>query len=405
MRVRSPLLVGPCAGLLLLGVAGCATSTLASSGAPGGWSIQSTPNPTAYDPTSGHRYPGGDLVGVSCPSAHVCVAVGNNVFSTGALAERWDGSRWSIQRTPNPRPGGLLLGVSCPSVRDCIAVGGSYPTVDMGLGNARRIGRDTLAERWEGHRWTIQRTPNRPGGNTLKAVSCVSASFCMAVGEVSKPYPSEELATLAEHWNGSRWSIQRTPSPSDHPYPGSETRPGSVLDGVSCSSIRDCMAVGERTDGKLIAEHWNGRRWSLQPIPSPAGLNQISGVACRPAFCIAVAASQLAPQLLIERWDGTRWSMHHAPSPAGGGALLAVSCPSSHACTAVGLKAGAKKHTVTTLAERWNGTRWSIQSTFTGATDPKLVAVSCSSTRACTAVGTEYRKHQGNTTLAERWTG
>src|SRR5436305_2231535 len=105
--MHSLLLGGPCAGLIVLAVAGCATSTLASPGASGTWSIQPTPNPTTYDPTDHSHYRGGSLVAVSCPSARTCVAVGNNELSTRALAEGWDGSRWSIQRTPNPGFGGL----------------------------------------------------------------------------------------------------------------------------------------------------------------------------------------------------------------------------------------------------------------------------------------------------------
>jgi hypothetical protein len=170
------------------------------------------------------------------------------------------------------------------------------------------------------------------------------------------------------------------------------------------------MAVGQRTDGKLVAERWDGSRWSLEPVPgppSPAGLDVLVGVACRPAFCIAVGDIEGATHLLIERWEGSRWSIQHTPTPAGGGVLFGVSCPSARACTAVGGKPTAK-HTLTMLAERWNGTRWSIESTPSRAGYDQLVAVSCSSTRACTAVGENDGEKHGKkttTTLAERRRG
>jgi hypothetical protein len=39
-------------------------------------------------------------------------------------------------------------------------------------------------------------------------VSCLSAAACWAVGESGTTGPDR---TLAEHWNGRSWSIVRTP--------------------------------------------------------------------------------------------------------------------------------------------------------------------------------------------------
>ena len=87
-------------------------------------------------------------------------------------------------------------------------------------------------------------------------------------------------------------------------------------------------------------------------------------------------------------------------------ALTGVACTSSSACTAVG--------TFTTLgsfpmmlAERWDGTSWALQTIPNppNATDSGLAGVSCTATSACTAVGT-YRDLAGNQlTLAKGWNG
>lgn len=37
---------------------------------------------------------------VSCASATACVTVGSN--QTAAMAERWNGTTWTVQRTPDP---------------------------------------------------------------------------------------------------------------------------------------------------------------------------------------------------------------------------------------------------------------------------------------------------------------
>jgi hypothetical protein len=95
---------------------------------------------------------------VSCTSASACTAVGSYTNSAGtsvALAERWNGKAWTIQKTPNPSgaQGNSLAGASC-RCGICTAVG-SY-TNSAGT-------QVTLAERWTGKVWVIQKTPNPTG--------------------------------------------------------------------------------------------------------------------------------------------------------------------------------------------------------------------------------------------------
>ena len=95
-----------------------------------------------------------ELSGVSCPSRAACIAVGDYDRTGGnpgsaALAERWDGRRWSL--LPAPSPGSAdyrLAGVSCTTAAACMAVGTGGPS---GL----------LAERWNGARWAIVPAPGR----------------------------------------------------------------------------------------------------------------------------------------------------------------------------------------------------------------------------------------------------
>src|SRR5262249_59961504 len=99
-------------------------------------------------------------------------AVGITSSSSGALtalAERWNGSGWHLQPTPNLSQGGGLNGVSCTSASACTGVGSS--------------GAGPLAERWNGTRWSVQATPNPPQGNGfLSGVACPSPAMCLAAG-------------------------------------------------------------------------------------------------------------------------------------------------------------------------------------------------------------------------------
>ena len=133
---------------------------------------------------------------MSCTSATACTAAGfySNATTTVTLAERWNGTRWSIQTTPNPAGASsysILQGVSCTSATACTAFGeDGNGTTDV-----------TLAERWNGSRWSIQHTPNPAGGSnsTLNGVSCASATACTAVGG---SFNGTTGVTLAERWNG-----------------------------------------------------------------------------------------------------------------------------------------------------------------------------------------------------------
>jgi hypothetical protein len=110
---------------------------------------------------------------------------------------------------------------------------------------------------------------------------------------------------------------------------------------------------------------------------------------------------------MAERWNGTAWSVLPVPVPAGtaDGNLLGISCTSATACTAVGhyqISSGAMR----TLAEFWDGTSWSVQPTPNrGHGLNELLGVSCPRPGACTAVGTYITSTGVQVPLAEAWDG
>jgi hypothetical protein len=378
-----------------------ALETLAESWNGTAWVTRTSPN------RSGAK--NSELNGVSCPSASACTAVGSSGLPGGyvTLAERWNGTAWSVQPTPNPSGAttSVLQGVSCSSASACTAVGSYYA-------DDRYV---TLAERWNGTAWSVQATPN-PSSATdsyLEGVSCSSASACTAVGSY---YADGEDAPLAERWNGTAWSVQATPSPSG--------ATDSYLEGVSCSSASACTAVGYDTTSTTgtggdvtLAERWNGTAWSVQTTPSPSADpgSYLSAVSCPSASsCTAVGhTSNYATETwvtLAERWNGTAWSVQATPNPSSAdgnySTLAGVSCTSAGSCTAVGSYNAIATGVTVALAERWNGTAWSIQPTpnASGAVTSYLYGVSCTSASACMAAG-RYETQDGlaDVTLAERY--
>jgi len=72
--------------------------------------------------------------------------------------------------------------------------------------------------------------------------------------------------TLAVRWNGKGWRVQRTPSPANSGTSQQEPE----LNGVSCASAMACTASGAYAPGghpAYFLEAWNGRRWRLPAAP------------------------------------------------------------------------------------------------------------------------------------------
>jgi hypothetical protein len=148
----------------------CVCAAFTAPGAPANsWSMVPTVDPA--------RVTSSQLNQVSCVPSGMCVAVGQYVSSTGAgsLAERWNGANWSLVRTLNPRhtTSSQLNAVSCVSASACVAVGSS----------TNRTGQTkTLIERLRRGAWTIESSPNIPRATyaTVCSVSPAPVRSCSA---------------------------------------------------------------------------------------------------------------------------------------------------------------------------------------------------------------------------------
>ena len=110
-----------------------------------GWSLQKPPSPSPGSAAT--------LSGVSCPSASECIAVGSSTNYEAPVAERWNGTHWSVLATPTHGSYSdgttALLVVSCPGVHRCVAVG--------------NFSEGGFAERWNGASWRSANDADSPG--------------------------------------------------------------------------------------------------------------------------------------------------------------------------------------------------------------------------------------------------
>jgi hypothetical protein len=301
--------------------------------------------------------------------------VATNSSGTAQGADRTFLPGWTVQ--PSSKTAGFLEDVSCVSATDCMAVGYS--------------GQWAIVQHWNGSEW-VEQPVAKPAGATataLTGVSCASSSACAAVGYYVNA--SSNMVTLAEKLDGSEWKVE-----------GSENPSGSViqLEDVSCAGPSECVAVGRyfvSEDERTLIERWSGSGWKIEASKNgSASDNHLSSVSCpSSSFCMAAGfyydSSVSAWLPLTESWSGGAWTQRTAAKPAGStnSYFYGVSCTSSTVCTAVGdWIVNAQSVNEYTLAERWNGSSWAIQTTPnppSGALD--IADVSCTTGNACTAVG------------------
>jgi hypothetical protein len=332
------------------------------------------------------------LFDVSCATPRYCVAVGYNETADGGdggpLAETWNGRAWATApvRLPAGTSGGALFAVSCASQKSCLAIG------DYFLKNDNT---GALAESWNGKTWTAARPPVPHGtaSAALSGVSCVTSAHCVATGEYTRLNGTS--AGLVETWTGRAWAAVSVGLPA-----------GGVdgdLDGVSCVSAKSCVAVGSydnaASDTVALSESWNGRTWTASKPPAPAGTiaSALQGVSClTPANCVGVgwyAKRDSGSFVLAEWWNGRKWTVAPLPKSGGYGTLYSVSCMSSKYCLAVGDAGAPSGSQGTPSSDVWNGRTWTAKKVpvppkgNTKSALSMLQGVKCLSPTNCVAVG------------------
>jgi hypothetical protein len=193
-----------------------------------------------------------DLPSVSCSSAGNCSAVGSYNNDTGSddavllteTAGTWaTGVKAALPTNADPTDQVDLNAVSCPSAGSCAAVG-DY--VDR-AGNIRSLLLTRGAGKWSrgiGVALPANAThtaEDQLGG--LASVSCASPGNCSAVGKYRSGSDGSGVQGLLVTETDGSW------------LPGVEAvlpKYGGDLTSVSCSSARDCSAVGGFEDARGV---------------------------------------------------------------------------------------------------------------------------------------------------------
>lgn len=240
-------------------------------------------------------------------------------------------------------------------------------------------------------------------------MSCPSAGSCVAVGFYYEPSGDWQglIATeAAGSWSGQQASLASLPSVS--------STPAATLDGVSCTSVGNCVAVGSYADagddyqGLVETEtdgSWTAGKLPLAGLPSTATDPEVDlrSIACPSAgSCVAVGDYQDGSgheQALIATESSGSWTAHRADLSSFStysdpyANLVQVSCGSTGNCAAVGSWRDAADNDEGLIETESNGT-WStsrpdlshLASVASGPEDT-LSSVACPAAGSCTVGG------------------
>jgi len=325
------------------------------------------------------------LYGVSCVSAKSCLAVGQDRNVARPIAQTWNGTAWQTVtvKLPTAATGGSFGHVTCTSATHCLAAG-----FYRNSGGTQF----PLADIWNGKTWAPIALPGPVGVATdAHGVSCVSASSCVVVGAYSSGGFGHALADI---WNGRTWRQTRPPAPRGAVI--------STLSAVSCRSATFCVADGlyfTNAGGGVLIESWNGKTWSRMAGVVPRGtkdgyLNAVSCVSVQACFAVGAAATAKGLGSVAESWNGKHWALTPVPWPRGttNPALTGVSCVAANRCVAVGISGtntmgiGA---TGRAAAFTWNGKAWAATAVAPPASGnaSSFNVVTCRTATFCVAVG------------------
>ncbi len=316
---------------------------------------------------------------VSCARAGTCAAVGvvrRQGESARVLIETSKNGVWSDSHAPQPGNGGaaVLQSVSCPVPGFCITVGRV-----TGSGG----GASPVSEVWNGTTWRMGGAVGAGGSSVLNAVSCVSATFCIAVGTSSQQTTAGGVRTvithpLIERWGGGGWSV----------VPAAPLTTRGQLSSVSCTSPDFCIALGTaRLNGSNttpVAVRWTGTGFRLITALGLAP-NQKNISCSSVAWCMTAGTTAHGPHRAVsQRWNGHSWKTFAVGQP---GVLYGVSCTSNKACTAVGSSGRGS------FAADWNGVSWRLTALPSGRswTSSAMASVDCTPAGRCTAAGSATR--------------
>jgi hypothetical protein len=340
------------------GVARAATR----AGMPPAGGAPSSPAPPAVLWTAPATIDVDPLSALSCPTASICVAVDRNgrVLVSSDPAESARG--WS---SPQDIDGDLTLsGVSCPTPSLCAAIDASGDVLTSTDPSARPA------------TWTVShvddspRVPNTDGqtGPLLRAISCPSASLCVAVDTAGNALVSSDPAG-----GPTAWSLVHADTNLSPACARVHTSCQAPLVGLACPSASLCVAVDLTGNILQSTDPTAAAPWRSHPALS--GIGSLWGVSC-PTTSLCATVDGPGSQLIT--WNPAELAqLHRRRLPYG---LYGVWCAPYALCMSGASTSGGLSELAGSLHAQQPRSPWTLSPV--GA----VTAVACPSRLLCVAV-------------------
>ena len=335
-------------------------------------------NPAAYSNQIGD---------VSCVSTSFCMSVieGRETSGMSAAAvpflSQWDGSSWSVVSTSGWPSGFRATDIACGATNTCLITG----SVD----SFSPMSTTPYLMYWNGS--SISQVTLPSTAYRLEAISCASATFCLAVGS-STETPRRSLVLK---WDGTTLTRESSNLFTDG------TNDQTMLD-IDCDTSRRCVGVtsinqgggsfsGEIHDRGSVAGTWSrlsGRTDTL---------GQLQTVDCQPGqvgLCAIVGSMSNGTGAMLYDLAADMANKFRNVSlpvmPAGGltNALTGkkMSCATTTRCLLVGDFMYEMPKTESYVGV-WDGTTWTRLTSSSGAGGSRINDMNCPTVSQCLAVG------------------
>jgi hypothetical protein len=303
------------------GLGNVATSTN-PAGDVGSWSLGRVDDDTLSCGSESHQCAIG-FSSLSCPSTSLCVAVdlaGDVFWTTDPAAGP---ASWSSAKITSTE----LSAVSCPSTSLCVAVDYSGDAVTSTSPTSGAAG-------WHVTKIDEGPCPNPDGcygigsyeNRALNAVSCASASLCVAVDWEGNVITSNDPTGGAGAWRAAYVDGKTT-------FGIAANEGNAILGSVACPSSSLCLA-SDSDENVLASKDPSGGAgaWKLTRVLTTA--HGLSDLTCPSALlCLALGGGVPSEAILTEQpADGSGWS---GVTVEQTGTLRDISCPSNSMCMAV----------------------------------------------------------------------
>jgi hypothetical protein len=239
-------------------------------------------------------------------------AVLGMVAMTLASAATASASPWKGIQLPAPANKVFLLGASCPTTSLCVVVG-TNNLIASSTDPTGGIAAWSYGYAGEGPWPNTDSFPSdRITGRQIQAVSCPSATLCVAVTSLGQIYSTTRPTSPPSSWRVTQMDAEGI---------------NLHLHGVSCPTVSLCVAVsgGRNDNGKVLTStNPDGGAATWQVVQLDKSLD-LRGISCgSPSFCVAVGEEGRIVTSTNPTGDAGAWNVLGAPS--GPASLHGVSC-------------------------------------------------------------------------------